>query len=62
MPLPLSLGAPCLERFLLISIISDTALKLRLGQIDAGNYGFISLARFALSCEFSTNYNQKGKL
>ena len=27
----------------------NTALKHRLGQIAVGNYGFISLARFALS-------------
>ena len=31
----------------------NTALKHRLGQIAVGNYGFISLARFALSYAIS---------
>ena len=37
----------CLDKF------RNTALKLRLARIAVGNYGFISLACFALSCKIS---------
>ena len=37
----------CFDKF------RNTALKHRLGRIAVGNYGFIFLAHFALSCKIS---------